>query len=126
MTITFDDGYCDFLACALPLLEEHDWPATLYVTTHRCERRRPVAHLLASYALWKHRHETLDARGIVGLDRRYVLSSPSARQDAVADLRARMSLDGMYPDDEWRFVRQVLERLGAVVAEVSGPTPSGG
>jgi peptidoglycan/xylan/chitin deacetylase (PgdA/CDA1 family) len=27
-------------------------------------------------------------------------------------MRARMLLNGMYPDDEWRFVRQVLERLG--------------
>jgi peptidoglycan/xylan/chitin deacetylase (PgdA/CDA1 family) len=119
VTITFDDGYCDFIGGALPLLTAYGWPATVYVTTHRCERRRSVAHLLASYALWKHRHLTLDARGIAGLDRCYRLISPAARDEAVADLRGRMSRDGMSPDDEARFVQQVLERLGIDSARLS-------
>ena len=112
VTITFDDGFCDFIGGALPLLAAYRWPATVYVTTHQYEHRRTVAHLLASYALWKHRHLTLDARGITGLDRRYRLASPAARDTVVADLRARMSRDGMGPDDETLFVGQVLERLG--------------
>jgi peptidoglycan/xylan/chitin deacetylase (PgdA/CDA1 family) len=112
VTITFDDGYCDFIGGALPLLAAYQWSATVYVTTHRCERRRVVAHLLASYALWKHRHLTLDARGIAGLDRRYPLASSAARDTVVADLRVRMSRDGMSPDDEMLFVQQLLERLG--------------
>lgn len=31
--LTFDDGFADFLSNALPLLEEHGFPATLFVTT---------------------------------------------------------------------------------------------
>jgi peptidoglycan/xylan/chitin deacetylase (PgdA/CDA1 family) len=112
VTITFDDGYCDFIGGALPLLSAYRWPATVYVTTHQCERRRAVAHLLASYVLWQHRHLTLDARGIAGLDRRYRLASPAARDTVVGDIRSRMSRDGMSLDDEMRFVAQVLERLG--------------
>ncbi|MGH9254082.1 MAG: polysaccharide deacetylase family protein [Vicinamibacterales bacterium] len=119
VTITFDDGYCDFTAGALPLLTAYGWPATVYVTTHQCDRRRPVVHLLASYALWKHRHQTLDARGIAGLDRIYPLASSAARQRAVADMQARMSSDGMNPDDERLFARQVLERLGIEDGDLS-------
>ncbi len=33
MAITFDDGYVDVLATALPLLERFDLPATVFLAT---------------------------------------------------------------------------------------------
>lgn len=53
VALTFDDGYYDFKARALPLLEWSGYPATVYVTTHHCDRAPAVAHLLRSYLQWK-------------------------------------------------------------------------
>lgn len=53
VALTFDDGFYDFKARALPLLQARDLPATVYVTTQRAHRNPTVAHLLTSYMLWK-------------------------------------------------------------------------
>ena len=71
VTLTFDDGFYDFKAQAFPLLTSHGYPATVYVTT---KRSTPMLQLISSYLFWKHRHTTLDARGIEGLDRVYQLA----------------------------------------------------
>jgi peptidoglycan/xylan/chitin deacetylase (PgdA/CDA1 family) len=108
VTLTFDDGFYDFKAQAFPLLKAHGYPATVYVTT---KRSKPVLQLIASYLFWKHRHTTLDARGIEGLDRVYVLASRTARNWAVADMLARKLRDSMDQTDEEVFTREVMARL---------------
>lgn len=40
LAVTFDDGYLDNLRTALPLLEKHEIPATLFVVGHAIGRRR--------------------------------------------------------------------------------------
>jgi peptidoglycan/xylan/chitin deacetylase (PgdA/CDA1 family) len=44
IVITFDDGTADFHDVALPVLREHDLPATLYVATDFVDRGRPFPH----------------------------------------------------------------------------------
>jgi peptidoglycan/xylan/chitin deacetylase (PgdA/CDA1 family) len=118
VTITFDDAYYDFKVRAYPLLSARGYPATVYVTTEQCERRLPVLHLFLSYVLWKYRQFQLDARGIAGLDRKYMLARPVERKRAVAAMRARMRQDRMNTEDEAVFTREVMERAGVDVDRV--------
>ncbi len=112
VVLTFDDGFYDFKAKAMPLLEASRYPSTLYVPTQRCEQNYPVARLLVSYVLWKHRGAALDARGIDGLNRVYSLASGIERERAVADMTARMQRENLGPAAKDVVARQILERLG--------------
>src|SRR5579872_5779345 len=53
VVITFDDGFHDFAARALPVLREFEFPATLYLTTYHVDDQHPLYNLTVSYLLWK-------------------------------------------------------------------------
>jgi peptidoglycan/xylan/chitin deacetylase (PgdA/CDA1 family) len=53
VVLTFDDGFHDFSANALPILKEFGFPATLYLTTYHVDDQRPLYNLTVSYLLWK-------------------------------------------------------------------------
>ena len=89
VTLTFDDGFHDFHARALPLLQEFGYPATVYLTTHYAGRDMPVFDVALSYLLWRGRglrlgavldgdDDTPDPR----LDTPYELASAARRADA--------------------------------------------
>jgi peptidoglycan/xylan/chitin deacetylase (PgdA/CDA1 family) len=53
VVITFDDGFSDFAAYAVPILKEFGFPATLYLTTYHVDDQHPLYNLTVSYLLWK-------------------------------------------------------------------------
>ncbi|HKQ77336.1 MAG TPA: polysaccharide deacetylase family protein [Blastocatellia bacterium] len=79
VSLTFDDGNYDFYKVALPILKEHNLPATVYLTTFYVRYNRPVFDSICSYVLWKGRNSTLDLRQIVGQDKKLDLSIDAAR-----------------------------------------------
>ena len=53
VVITFDDGFYNFLASAVPLLRKHRYPATVYLSTYYVENQVPVPNLAAGYMIKK-------------------------------------------------------------------------
>jgi peptidoglycan/xylan/chitin deacetylase (PgdA/CDA1 family) len=87
VSITFDDGFHDFLVHAVPLLHEFGYPATLYLTTHYCRFRVPIFNLAVDYLLWKSASPTIDL-GILGLEGSRPIQTHGERQAVLRTLLA--------------------------------------
>lgn len=112
VALTFDDGYYDFQARAWPLLRQYGFPATVYLTTARVDRRLPIVNLMLSYALWLARDRGFDGRGLFGLEGRSSLATADDRAAVVHRVRTAFlerRSPGQRPED---MVRAVVERLG--------------
>ena len=86
VALTFDDGYHDFFQQAHPLLQEFNFPVTLYLTTYYVHFNRPVLTAICSYLLWKRRDATLKLREVIGQEGEFDLSKPAARATAYEQL----------------------------------------
>ena len=112
VALTFDDGYFDFMARALPVLRRFGYPATVYVTTGRVERNLPIVNLLMSYALWKSPQRTFDGRDIPGLGEQSPLGTVDERQQL-----AQRVIDALFSADNGEqrqddIAKLVTERAG--------------
>jgi peptidoglycan/xylan/chitin deacetylase (PgdA/CDA1 family) len=87
VAITFDDGGHDFYRLAYPILQEHSFPATVYLSTYYSVLNRPVFDVMLTYLLWKGTGKTLNwpefLAGPVLLDER-------GRSAAELEIKAKM------------------------------------
>jgi peptidoglycan/xylan/chitin deacetylase (PgdA/CDA1 family) len=114
VSLTFDDGYYDFGTAAYPILRSFGYPATVYLTTLRCEHNKPIVGIMLSYLLWKHRNRTLDGRDLPGLGQsEYGLDTTAARDSVVARLTIAAAKQSYSKDDKDDLVANVANRLGA-------------
>jgi peptidoglycan/xylan/chitin deacetylase (PgdA/CDA1 family) len=113
VVLTFDDGLHDFLAKAVPLLEEFGFPATNYVASYYAVKQRPLLNITLQYALWHGRERIMKAHSFDGQHNDLVLSDPAQRQ-ALFDLLFRHSetlADDRAAQHEW--LGEVVTKLGA-------------
>lgn len=86
VVLTFDDGFYNFFAAAVPLLEEFGYPATNYVSTYHCVHQRPVMGLTLRYLLWRARLQVLAPGVLSGQDETIELPDPQQREKLAANL----------------------------------------
>jgi glycosyltransferase involved in cell wall biosynthesis/peptidoglycan/xylan/chitin deacetylase (PgdA/CDA1 family) len=82
VALTFDDGYYDFYQQAHPILQEFNFPATVYLTTFYVHYNRPALNAVCSYMLWKRRDATLNLRDLTGQRETLDLAKQAARAAA--------------------------------------------
>ena len=86
VAITVDDGFHSVRSLAVPTLERHGMPATVYVTTYYVEHPNPIFRLVIQYMFWKTPQRTLTLRDVpwsaaADID----LSDPAQRDRATWD-----------------------------------------
>ncbi len=60
VVITMDDGFYSVYSRAAPMLKNHGFPATVYVTTYYAEHQEPIFGILLAYLFWKSGKTELD------------------------------------------------------------------
>lgn len=112
VTLTFDDGTYDFYARAFPLLRNHKFPATVYLTTYYSQSGAPIFDVSVSYMLWKSRGSIVNARGLMpGFPERLHLANRSGRARAVRAIHAFARAEGL--DQEAK--NECLARLASLL-----------
>lgn len=113
VTITFDDGFYDFYALAWPLLREHSWPVTLYLTTYYSGRPWPVFDPTCHYLLWKAQGRRLEWKGVF----EGVLDKPTSRMAhrAILEYAIRSALNA---EQKNTLLCELAERLGVSIEPI--------
>jgi peptidoglycan/xylan/chitin deacetylase (PgdA/CDA1 family) len=101
VVLTFDDGYRDNLVHALPVLDAHRAPFTIFVTTGFADRTATM--------WWADLEEALDRLPEATIDgRRMALSDPAAKTRAFGHVAA------MIRRQPWEDSRTTLDALAAI------------
>lgn len=108
--ITFDDGWLGIGTKASPMLQEHGFSSTLYVTTSDVVEEAPVFDVALRYLIWKGRSNTLNM-GFLGLSSQtFILDSPAEREHAalcISEIGAKWS-----GDDKKNLLMRIADVLG--------------
>jgi peptidoglycan/xylan/chitin deacetylase (PgdA/CDA1 family) len=111
VVITFDDGFYDFFKFGVPLLNEFQMPATLYLTTHYCDYRLPIVNLALDYILWKSKQEFVELPKH-GIPMQMPIRNYAERQEVVWKLVAWAEKQGFKTVEKDLIARAIAEEMG--------------
>jgi peptidoglycan/xylan/chitin deacetylase (PgdA/CDA1 family) len=110
LSITFDDGYLDNLTVALPVLQRHRVPFSLYVPTGGLDDGQPLwwDRVIAALACTEHADIDLQEVGLAGEPARLPLKGVYAADSAERILALLWSLDSLSCEDCVERIARVL------------------
>jgi peptidoglycan/xylan/chitin deacetylase (PgdA/CDA1 family) len=110
VVLTFDDGYYNFAAAALPVLEEFGYPATNYVSSFYCIHQVPVPTITMRYILWCARHKALEPGDLPGQPARADLRTEDRRIELAQSIFKSAAAGGH--EAQQALLTDVADRLG--------------
>jgi peptidoglycan/xylan/chitin deacetylase (PgdA/CDA1 family) len=118
LSITVDDGFYAVHRLALPALERHGLPATVYVTTYYVEHAKPIFRIVIQYMFWKTSRRTLSLRDVPwSHDVEIDLSDPARRERAIWDC-VRFGETQCTEEQRCEISRRVGDLLGVPYAKI--------
>jgi peptidoglycan/xylan/chitin deacetylase (PgdA/CDA1 family) len=112
VVLTFDDGFYDFFAAAVPLLEEFGYPATNYVSSYYCIHQHPIPTVTLSYLLWCARLRVLAPGVLPGQDGPVDLHDLQQRERLAAEASSRVEALPGGREARQAWVGEIAARLG--------------
>jgi peptidoglycan/xylan/chitin deacetylase (PgdA/CDA1 family) len=112
IVLTFDDGTSDFYTLTYPLLKEFGFPATVYQTTHYCDRRIPIFSLICSSMLWKKRDAVLAPVPSIGITQEIALATPAARETVIGQILAFADREQLSTQQKNELAAELGHHLG--------------
>ena len=112
VVLTFDDGGYDFYQQAYPLLQNHGFPATVYLTTYYSDYQTPIFNLVCSYMLWKRRGTIFQKGSEIGIAGPSDLTTELNRHRIVRqliDLSEAEKMSGRQKDELATRLAQLLD-----------------
>jgi len=112
VVLTFDDGFHNFHAAAVPLLEEFGYPATNFVSSYYCVHQLPIPGLTLSYLLWRARLQVLAPGVLPGQDCLVDLRDLQQRDTLAAKLFNEAQALSSDRNAQYAWLGEVASRLG--------------
>jgi peptidoglycan/xylan/chitin deacetylase (PgdA/CDA1 family) len=112
VVLTFDDGFHDFFAAAVPLLEEFGYPATNYMSSYYCVHQRPLPLVTLRYLLWRARLQVLPPGVLPGQDGSVDLQDLQQRDKLAVRLLSQAHVLSGGREAQQALLGEIAARLG--------------